>query len=384
MIRNAQLVLLLILALPRVPYAAEVVELNESNWREFAPEGKEADWIFGDVVMRSDKLTVVVAKAISGRNANMTVRHVAGSIIDMTFRYRPNDQLSCYYPAAAEYPLRDLSYLSEGAAVYVSCASEPTPDKPSVELDYRLRDGDTFVRVTTRFRNPHTNEITFPLRDSVRADRGFKHDLTDDFFVCHDLWWRQAYGLAAIEHRISAVSDTLERERPVLAYGDGDATEGADITLQPGEFYEIVRLLFVGENALDVRAGWARYQGRDLGRVDVVVKDSAGRGVPHANVQVRQAEAMVGQALGPEAGPLRLQLPPGDYRIVAEKEGYETRQRDLTVTKDRQLCIVEFPEPGFLEGSIVDAQGKPLPAKFNTEAGMSKIPILGPIRGPTK
>ena len=50
--------------------AAEVVQLNPENWDEYAPAGKEADCIYGDYVMRSDRIIAVVGEAIPTRNAN--------------------------------------------------------------------------------------------------------------------------------------------------------------------------------------------------------------------------------------------------------------------------------------------------------------------------
>ena len=90
----------IIFAFTTSTFAAEVVQLTAENWRTLAPQGKEADWIYGDYVLRNDVVTAVVAQPIQTRNANMTVRNVAGAIVDFTFRHRPNDQLSCYYPGA--------------------------------------------------------------------------------------------------------------------------------------------------------------------------------------------------------------------------------------------------------------------------------------------
>src|SRR5688500_13622572 len=54
--------------------AAEVAILTEKNWDEFAPQGKEVDCIYGDIVLRNDKIIVVIAQPLPSRNANMTVR----------------------------------------------------------------------------------------------------------------------------------------------------------------------------------------------------------------------------------------------------------------------------------------------------------------------
>ncbi|MFN0021496.1 MAG: hypothetical protein ACKVP0_24865 [Pirellulaceae bacterium] len=77
--------------------AAEIAILTEKNWDEFVPKGKEVDCIYGDYVLRNDKIVAVIAQPLATRNANMTVRGVGGMIIDLTQRQAQNDQLSAYY-----------------------------------------------------------------------------------------------------------------------------------------------------------------------------------------------------------------------------------------------------------------------------------------------
>jgi len=64
----------------------EIARLAEDNWDEFVPEGKEVDAIYGDMVIRNDYLTAVVAQPTAQRNANMTVRTVGGCLLDLTVR----------------------------------------------------------------------------------------------------------------------------------------------------------------------------------------------------------------------------------------------------------------------------------------------------------
>src|SRR5262245_7380252 len=78
--------------------AAELIVLDQGNWDQYVPEGKEVDAIYGDFILRHDKIVAVIAQAIPTRNANMTVRNVGGCLIDLTLRDRPNDQLSAFYP----------------------------------------------------------------------------------------------------------------------------------------------------------------------------------------------------------------------------------------------------------------------------------------------
>src|SRR5689334_21812061 len=87
-----------VVLLPGLVSAAEIAVLNEKTWAEFAPAGKEVDAIYGDIVIRNDKLVAVIANPIDGRNANMTVKNVGGCLIDFTTRETQNDQLAAIYP----------------------------------------------------------------------------------------------------------------------------------------------------------------------------------------------------------------------------------------------------------------------------------------------
>ena len=78
--------------------AAELAVLTPESWKEFAPAGKEVDAIYGDLVLRNDRLVAVVAQPLPTRNANMTVKNVGGCLIDFTARDKQSDQLGAFFP----------------------------------------------------------------------------------------------------------------------------------------------------------------------------------------------------------------------------------------------------------------------------------------------
>ena len=374
MIRFLPFLLLFIFASTIPSFAGEVIEINEDNWRTIVPRGKEADWIYGDYVMQNDKLTVVVAKPVESRNANMTVRNVAGAIIDLTFRYRPSDQLSCFYPGAAEIPIRSLDSNVDDEGVSVTVRSERLDERPDMEVEYRLNNGDNYITVTSRYANPHDEEIQFPLRDSVRADRGFSHDLEDTLYVCHDHWWKQAYGIMPIDHDLTSVGDTLEKGRPVIAY---KGVNGSKVTLASGEEYTLKRILIPGENGMDVMATMRKQTGDPTVPLAVVVADPKGF-VPNSEVTVRKADEKVGVALTPAAGPLILHLQPGEYQVEASAPGRGKKTATVKLEAERVVSKFEMPEPGYVEGHITDGNGKPIPAKIQFTGKDVDDPDFGP------
>ena len=55
--------------------AGEAAKLTPDNWK-LAPAGKEVDAIYGDYVLRNDKVVAVIGDAVAGRNANLACRAV--------------------------------------------------------------------------------------------------------------------------------------------------------------------------------------------------------------------------------------------------------------------------------------------------------------------
>lgn len=366
--------LLFPLVLTSFAVSAEVFEITEENWRDICPTGKEADWIVGDFVLRNDRLVAVIAKPIQTRNANMTVRNVAGAIIDLTFRHRQNDQLSAFYPGAAQQPIRFLNWNQDGDTATVSVSTDFRKGKPNVRVEYELEDGDAYISVTSQYSNPHDEEIGFPLRDSVRADKGFEHSLKDSLFVCHDYWWNHAYGILPIDHDIEAEADSLARNRPIIAYNrDGSA----QISLAPGEVYKLKRILIPGATSMDVQATAKQHSGERLSNLALVATDPNGF-VAETEIVVNSGAAQIGTALTPTAGPLMLRLPTGEYSITATAQGRGAKTVSVSLGDERVVSRIEFPEPGYVSGSIKDDEGNFIPAKIQFMGGDVRDPDFGP------
>lgn len=364
-----------LLALCSLPcFAADVIEITEDNWKSICPTGKEVDWNFGDFVLRNDKIVAVIAKPVQTRNANMTVRKVAGAIIDLTFRYRPSDQLSCFYPGAAEMPIRYLTQKVDGDSATVTVSTDWRADQPEMEVDYVLNDGDQYITVTSRYSNPHDKPVQFSLRDSVRADRGFSHELDTSLFLCHDYWWQQAYGIFPLGHELVAVGDTVQKGRPVLDYA---GESGSKITLQPGDTYALTRVLIPGEHDLDVRATMKSLLGEALTPFALVVTDPNGF-VPDSQVVVTRDEKEIGKALTPAAGPLMLRLPQGSYAITVTAPGRGTQNIDVQLEQDRVVSKMSFPEPGYVKANVTDGNGTSIPAKVQFVGLNVDDPDFGP------
>ncbi|MGI9495558.1 MAG: hypothetical protein ACR2NK_05880, partial [Mariniblastus sp.] len=62
--------------------------------------GKEVDWIYGDYLLKNELISLTIAAPLATRDANMTIRRIGGSILDLTLNEPSNDQLSAYTPVS--------------------------------------------------------------------------------------------------------------------------------------------------------------------------------------------------------------------------------------------------------------------------------------------
>lgn len=121
--------------------AAEILVIEAKSKPEIS--GKEVDWIFGDFLMKNDEISLTIAAPLATRDANMTIRNIGGSILDLTLNHPSNDQLSAYTPTAGRYLFRDPSKVEtgrDGDAVFWQCRSSRSPanDSTTATVRYRL------------------------------------------------------------------------------------------------------------------------------------------------------------------------------------------------------------------------------------------------------
>ncbi|HUG90913.1 MAG TPA: CehA/McbA family metallohydrolase [Planctomycetaceae bacterium] len=378
--------------------AAEVALLDEHNWDEFAPQGKEVDAIYGDIVLRNAQLTAVIAQPLETRNANMTVRSVAGALIDLTTRERPSDQLSAFYPGRRNYPFRTLLVRGEdgepvalaqtgahsGRAVEVQVLAVGGENRPAVAVSYQLAADAPFLAVTTRFTNTGGAPLDVLLEDDLRID-GQNEDMarapngTSELFWVHDRYWGQAYGIQMPGGRIQANSDARQS---VLRYGQ----DGADtLTLAPGESREFTRRIYPGSNLLDVKAAVAKSNGGQVHPVRLTFTDGHSRPVGDALAEVRRNGETVGAARSSAEGTVETALPAGNYRlrvfalgVNAGSNGDELTLRvedqSGSALQDRTFRLAGY-RPGAVEAKVTDGRGQPIPCKveFKSKPGTPEV-----------
>lgn len=362
--------------------AAELFTLTATSLDKAQPPvGKEADWIYGDTVLRNDRIVAVVAAARDDRHANMTVRNVGGCLIDLTLSDDPNDQLGCFYPGGGGYAYCFQSAEADGLvvvdadqplavqanAVSLQLQAEAAAGKPQVELTYTLRDGENFLEIVSVYRNPHAEPITVEVRDATRADRTFLSGTDPDR---NAVWWddsffQQAYMLVPNGTEIVFDPKQTGKPRPGRAAVVYQVGKSGKVTLQPASELTIRRRLVPAHSLIAARAAAAAFAGESLQSVSFVVSDPNG---PVGAAEVRLETAGNSYASGKTSGDGQLvaELPVAgeSWRYTVSAVGRGEVSGSLTTTDlAAGRVAVSLPAPGYVVARVTDSADRSIPCK---------------------
>ncbi len=369
---------------------ATVVVLDEQNWDEFAPAGKEVDAIYGDIVLRNDHLVAVIAQPLPTRNANMTVREVGGALIDFTTRQDQSDQLSAFYPGRRNYkyskftttatsdkPLRESGGFvpnvpQRGDTVSVVMEAPATESKPEVLTVYELAAGSRDLKVVTMYKNSSAAPLTFELEDDLRLDGG-KEDLIRSpngehrSFWAYDRHWNQAYGLLLKSNPMLAGTMLINSDARLSTFSYKSMEGKTEKTLAPGESFTITRWLWPAENLLDLRAMQDPGDGTVASRAALMISDAAGQPLRRALVEFyTESGDFYASGRTTVEGTLDTHVPRGKYavRVSAFGNRVDQYQLQIDVANDGKFDLkVPGFKTGLLEAAFTDADGQPLPCK---------------------
>lgn len=376
----------------------EVIRLTDENFEAVAPRGKEADSIVGDLVLRNRHLVAVIAQPLPTRNANMTVKTVAGALIDLTSRESQSDQLSAFYPGQRDYTYRGWTAVGgdgtplpgdqvttirnrESASIIVRAASNN--GKPAAETRYTLRSDSRFLEVTTTYRNEAADAVQVPLTDDLRCDGG-KEDMfksangTNPRFVIEDRFWHQAYGWEAATEGRTLMTNSDAR-RTEIKYVDAG---GQHLTaVAPGQTTTLTRHLSAAPTLPEVAA---RLTGEPTTLVTLAVQSAQGEPIHAPRVEIRRGDAVVGTIIGNDRGQIVTALEAGTYTLNISVHGTSVGEalpltiQPALVEHSQAVRLTAF-EPGLVIAKITDAEGRPLPCKIMLDATEGVPPLnFGP------
>ncbi|MBS0209127.1 MAG: carboxypeptidase regulatory-like domain-containing protein [Planctomycetes bacterium] len=344
--------------------AAEIAILTADNWNAWVPAGKEVDAIYGDIVIRNDKLVAVIAQPLVTRNANMTVKNVGGCLLDFTTREGQNDQLGAWYPLgkAANWrtvtttpAVSEQSPTAKAERIVVRVGAVIQEGKLTAETTYELADGDGRLAVTTTFKNSTDKPIDYDAADEIRADGTVYTKGTAGALAWnYDRWWNAAYGV---------IIDQPEGNKP--------SATSRKLSIPAGGTAAIARHVYVASdlNQLLQVAGAANEPGAKP--AVITVTDEAGKPLAGAYVELKQDDKVIAAGKTGSDGMFIASLTaPAKASVSSPHHG----ERTLEVTAGGQHAV-KLPTAGTVVASVTNQAGGPIPCKVQFRgAGDTKNP----------
>lgn len=351
--------------------AAEVFEAALGREAEL-PQGKEADGIRGDFVLRNDKIEAVISHNAHDRRANMSTFYgedgiTPGCLYDLTLRGAANDQLVIYGPCG------------HGPVSYVRIVESAGNDTAAVESvttaaknggiykrhEYRVKDGAQGVFITTTLRN----ETDAAQKVSTKADLT-RFDSTG--MTADGIFWADAINPA---HKCGYAVSTLKNT--------GVQNAGDSIQLAPKQEVVLERFFAVGTSPTEAVAEFRE------------VKAAAPQGTLIVCLQRPDAPAAADKALVPDGkdgtvpvpaypdseGCLTLKLPAGKAQLdVVSPDGSRHPLTAEVAAGATQKVELALPALSGIRFDITDDAGKSIPCKAHfkpLDEGAPKLD-LGP------
>lgn len=368
-------------------FASEAIQITAKNYASIVPQGKEVDAIIGDWVLRNEHVVAVIAQPTAGRKANMTVRGVGGTVIDLTTRSNGSDQLSCFYPAGGRFLFEQADtlkiqcdgfvrtkqkvYRGKEVALVVNGTSIAGPEL-AASVRVHLRDGEHNLRFETTVTNTTDRERVVHAEAMLRCDGNlFRKLLLEESgcYLAEDAYFRQSYAFSFDGSPMQA-----DDARSTTLRMDGDWPK----KVPAGESVSWKGAMFCTQGKPSAVA-WAdlrsaeRQEVESEELVDVTLRlRSANGSSEHAKVAVSvtgDKPRLLGEIQTDEKGYARLRLSPGKYSAIIVSVGRPSREHNFEVEAKKSLSDnISLPTPSRLRAKIVDDVGRKIPAKVQLVA----------------
>ena len=352
--------------------AAEVFQASPDALDQL-PQGKEADGIPGDFILRSDKVEALISQLAPQRRANMSTFYGAdgmtpGCLYDLTLRGAGNDQITIFAPSGQR---GDVSYvwiverdLPEGTAAVESVTSAADNEGLYKRHEYLVRDGMQGVEITSTFRNESKEE-----KKITTADKWTN--------VTREETWR---GI-----KMADAMDPADRAGYAYAWigGEDGKTPAAEIALSPGEELTVRRLLAVGTSPAEAMGVVAATQGPTGAAVFHVAEEgAAATAIATATIEITTADRKIIVAYPNDEGKASIALPAGDYTVRVLDAGRAPALHALRVIAGEESVLPSvLSARSGVQFAISDAavQGSTLPCKVQFHGiNGTPTPDLGP------
>lgn len=359
--------------------AGEIIRVTESTIH-MAPKGKSMDAIYGDWIMKNDKVIAVIGDAFLGREANMRVQSIQGAVIDFTSLTENNDQLAAYYPHGIPGPdsRKDPALFADkieiikekGENIQLLVSRKPSERMPyHCITKYILKDGENFLRVITSYYNDGKESVPINLADNLRLDMDIsdaspvgKHSLA----FMYNKWFGAAYGLYSAEGLL-VPKEALTGHDPAvgLLIKYKDEKSNGDQVLKPGEKIEIERFLMYGKDVAEIQRNVSVLRGGPQYTKELVVKDSYNRSLEAVFIEVFNSRGeLISFAVSDVDGKAQIPLNRDIYTFKASKVGHDTVSIKLDISEYDNIPIVMSPLTSITFSVNESASGKKIPVKL--------------------
>lgn len=371
--------------------AAELLVIDAENYDDVVPAGKEVDAIYGDLILRNETVVIVIAQPKPGRNANMTVRGVAGTVIDFTRRHHGSDQLSCFYPAGGRYLFDQAEAMQatvDGEAVDVTAAKSHSgssialtfvgqsiaADGTTAQVTYTLSDEQAWLDYSVELINGSDQPVQLKIEDALRCDGNLFETGVEEslrLFYANDIYFGQCYGL---------IMDDITIAKPPAGRNILLRPQAVAQALTPaGETVRWGGKLYCSQ-ALPAVRSWARSleSGEAIFSSQIKLQSPQGP-IAHAFVEFFQQGESLGQAQTTAEGLVRADLPPGDYQLTIRSLGRPPREHEFVISGAAHADTLSLPAASRVRAQITDDNGSPIPAKVQfVGIGDTPSPDFGP------
>jgi hypothetical protein len=342
----------LLLAFSGAAYAAELVQIGPAQMH-LLPHGKEVDAIYGDYLLRSDKIAVTLGGTAAFRDANVNTQSVQGAVMDLVRLDLPggdNDLLDEYYPQGhyldSPGPTKAEILKANGPEVMIRFTRAATPnmqgDPVNVETTYTLRDGEPYLRIATTYSNPGSKAANAAVYDKMRADTLFRIPPagTTNSLIYYEPWNNAAYGVVRagglpIKSYANPANVTYFEEGgnrldfPDLMTKDPSAvpigkTYPLPTPIPAGGSVKVERFLIPGRHPADVQLVIAGLLHEAITQVPVRVKDEQGHPINEAIVRALNGKTVLSEGKTAADGSITLAVKSGEpFDVVVTQRGRE-------------------------------------------------------------
>lgn len=347
--------------------AAEAFEVG-TGAESALPQGREADGIRGDYVLRNDKVVALVSQNAPLRRANMSTFYGAegvtpGCLFDLTFRDAQDDQIIYFGPAGQRGPVSWVRVVSGGKDKKAAVETVTTSAKSGglfKRHEYRVRDGDQGIWIISTIRNDGSQKLKVSTRDAwTRFNESGERD---------GVAWADAID-PADKAGYAHAKVPFEELKPVPD----------EVELEPKKEITWARFLAVGHSPAEAWSIVQKMRGVKTATVLGTILGSDGTPAIDASVSFLKGNSTL-KAYPNAKGEFKLDWPAGEHRVIVEAMGRPGVEEVLRLEAGKTVAFVKKLEaPSRVRFAITEDAGRSIPCKVQFLAREGTPPVnLGP------